>query len=145
MIIDNLATLKSACNVTGAQFWSPCVNQMFEQRMTVFVFIEFQSHVEGILTKGPYPPCLPMAGRALLAGYPRCEKLGMECVSETHFSLQAENQPSCLLAIYIVCGHYVVWCHYITINSLPNTCNRHPIAPQGGQAMLVGWNILLCT
>ena len=29
-------------------------------------------HVEGILPKGPYLPCVSMAGRALLAGYPRC-------------------------------------------------------------------------
>ena len=27
-------------------------------------------HIEGILPKGPYPPCLRMADRALLAGYP---------------------------------------------------------------------------
>ena len=27
--------------------------------------------IEGILPKGPYPPCLRMADRALLAGYPR--------------------------------------------------------------------------
>ena len=27
-------------------------------------------HFEGILPKGPYPPCLRMADRALLAGYP---------------------------------------------------------------------------
>ena len=27
--------------------------------------------IDGILPKGPYPPCLRMAGRALLAGYPR--------------------------------------------------------------------------
>ena len=26
---------------------------------------------EGILAKGPYPPCLRMADRTLLAGYPR--------------------------------------------------------------------------
>ena len=26
---------------------------------------------EGILPKGPYLPCVSMAGRALLAGYPR--------------------------------------------------------------------------
>ena len=26
--------------------------------------------IEGILLIGPYPPCLRMAGRALLAGYP---------------------------------------------------------------------------
>ena len=29
------------------------------------------AHFEGILPKGPYPPCLRMADRALLAGYPR--------------------------------------------------------------------------
>ena len=28
-------------------------------------------YIEGILPKGPYPPCLRMANRALLAGYPR--------------------------------------------------------------------------
>ena len=28
-------------------------------------------YIEGILPKGPYPPCLCMADRALLAGYPR--------------------------------------------------------------------------
>ena len=27
-------------------------------------------NIEGILPKGPYPPCLRMADRALLAGYP---------------------------------------------------------------------------
>ena len=31
------------------------------------------THIEGILQKGPYPPCLRMADRALLAGYPRHE------------------------------------------------------------------------
>ena len=29
------------------------------------------AHIEGILPKGPYLPCVSMAGRALLAGYPR--------------------------------------------------------------------------
>ena len=28
-------------------------------------------YIQGILPKGPYPPCLRMADRALLAGYPR--------------------------------------------------------------------------
>ena len=27
--------------------------------------------IDGILPKGPYPPCLRMEGRALLVGYPR--------------------------------------------------------------------------
>ena len=29
------------------------------------------SYIDGILPKGLYPPCLRMADRALLAGYPR--------------------------------------------------------------------------
>ena len=33
----------------------------------------WMSHIEGILPKGPYLPCVSMAGRALLAGYPRYE------------------------------------------------------------------------
>ena len=41
------------------------------------IFVHFDTtnatpHVEGILPKGPYLPCVSMAGRALLAGYPRC-------------------------------------------------------------------------
>ena len=28
-------------------------------------------HIDGILPKGPYPPCLRMVDRALLTGYPR--------------------------------------------------------------------------
>ena len=28
------------------------------------------THIKGILSKGPYRPCVSMAGRALLAGYP---------------------------------------------------------------------------
>ena len=31
-------------------------------------------HNDGILPKGPYPPCLRMADRALLAGYPRFQR-----------------------------------------------------------------------
>ena len=32
---------------------------------------DFYIHIEGILPKGPYLPCVSMAGRALLAGYHR--------------------------------------------------------------------------
>ena len=34
-------------------------------------------NVEGILPKGPYPPCVSMAGRALLAGYHRGDKMNI--------------------------------------------------------------------
>ena len=36
--------------------------------LTVYI-VSYQ--IEGILPKGPYPPCLRMADRALLAGYPQ--------------------------------------------------------------------------
>ena len=32
-------------------------------------------NIDGILPKGTYPPCLRMADRALLAGYPMCTSL----------------------------------------------------------------------
>ena len=37
---------------------------------TVWPFID-HTYIDGILPKGPYPPCLRMADRALLAGYHR--------------------------------------------------------------------------
>ena len=37
--------------------------------------------IDGILPKGPYPPCLRMADRALLAGYHR-----YQCVKHSHSS-----------------------------------------------------------
>ena len=36
------------------------------------------THIEGILPKGPYLPCLRMADRALLAGYPQYMKINCE-------------------------------------------------------------------
>ena len=41
----------------------------FVRNLRVFHLCKMQ--IEGILPKGPYPPCLCMADRALLAGYPR--------------------------------------------------------------------------
>ena len=37
--------------------------------------------VDGILPKGPYPPCLRMADRALLAGYHQCVCMCCDIVS----------------------------------------------------------------
>ena len=43
--------------------------------LNVLIYFEepckYVEHIDGILPKGPYPPCLRMADRALLAGYPR--------------------------------------------------------------------------
>ena len=38
------------------------------QRLSIYIII---AYFEGILPKGPYRPCVSMAGRALLAGYHR--------------------------------------------------------------------------
>ena len=35
-----------------------------------FIYQHIHLYIEGILPKGPYPPCWHMADRALLAGYP---------------------------------------------------------------------------
>ena len=35
------------------------------------IWSEITPYIEGILPRGPYLPCVSMAGRALLAGYPR--------------------------------------------------------------------------
>ena len=53
------------------------------------------AYIEGILTKGPYPPCLHMADRALLAGYPRIMRIldpevdlyGMDSAGYNHSSM----------------------------------------------------------
>ena len=58
------------------------------------------SHIEGILPKGPYLPCVSMAGRALLAGYPRCTldkaRLPIDLWDEHHFPLVSRT-------IFLVC------------------------------------------
>ena len=35
------------------------------------VLTKISDDIDGILPKGPYPPCLRMADRALVAGYPQ--------------------------------------------------------------------------
>ena len=65
-------------------------------------------HIDGILPKGPYPPCLRMADRALLAGYPRYINIAdnlvdVEIEEEVHkiHGLTASN--------YYLNGCW--WCH----------------------------------
>ena len=48
---------------------------------------------DGILPKGPYPPCLCMADRALLVGYPRIP-IHMLLVTSNNISIQ--NAVSCI-------------------------------------------------
>ena len=55
--------------------WCNCIATRFCACHHSSVFIEcgvfHWEHIDSILPKGPYPPCLRMADRALLAGYPR--------------------------------------------------------------------------
>ena len=54
---------------------------------------------DGILPKGPYPPCLRLADRALLAGYPRILCLTINVNLPTNFSI-TNPLTSYLLDIY---------------------------------------------
>ena len=79
------------------------------------------AHILGILPKGPYLPCVSMAGRALLAGYPRylhfassqcpnlcfanCqEKWGKKVSSSMSYGLQEANQRK--VSTYGKCSIY---------------------------------------
>ena len=54
---------KKAFKMSSAKSWGFC--------LSLHVTNLVHTHLDGILPKGPYPPCLRMADRALLAGYPR--------------------------------------------------------------------------
>ena len=47
-------------------------HQIDDKPLAVPMMIQLtDAYINGILPKGPYPPCLRMADRALLAGYTR--------------------------------------------------------------------------
>ena len=76
------------------------------------------SYVDGILPKGPYPPCLRMADRALLAGYPRC----IVCTLYIPRYITAS-----LLSTYVYISQYhpcYIRVHF-TAPSLLHTCTFH--------------------
>ena len=76
-------------------------------------------HVEGILRKGPYPPCLRMADRALLAGYPRCsihQATSFDCYHKV-----IGHWPVCQVSTDITMGHVIWW--PTTILVLYHPCN----------------------
>ena len=45
------------------------VNEFNLLGLTIDQHMDWNAHIEGILPKGPYLPCVSMAGRAILAGY----------------------------------------------------------------------------
>ena len=63
------------------------------------VWLNNNHDCDGILPKGPYPPCLRMADRALLAGYPRWEMMKSGPLSG--------NQNHCLTELLIIL--FMIW------------------------------------
>ena len=56
-----------------------------------------KAYIEGILSKGPYLPCVSLAGRALLAGYPRYATLGLSLQK-----LVTTNTADALLSVNVL-------------------------------------------
>ena len=52
------------------------------------------TYIDGILSKGPFPPCLRMADRALLAGYPRYVQI---CISRIN-----KGCTTCFISMMLV-------------------------------------------
>ena len=55
----------------SGEFQQVCSSVEYQYRATRCIKRPYISHIEGILPKGPYLPCVSMAGRALLARYHR--------------------------------------------------------------------------
>ena len=62
-------------------------------------YLNDTTHIEGILPKGPYLPCVNMAGRALLAGYPRHD-VRFTCIYQ--FSKSDHNQLNTTGNTYVI-------------------------------------------
>ena len=58
---------------------------------SLLLFVHYKHHaialIESILPKAPYPPCLHMSDRPLVAGYPRHEGINLSLLQSTHHSL----------------------------------------------------------
>ena len=77
-LLRSIWGLKWNCNASWISMWYPNFIKIAPNNIhdNVFPNHQAQNHgsslkIEGILPKWPYPPCLRMADRALLAGYPR--------------------------------------------------------------------------
>ena len=90
-IMYGTCMLHTKYNGSAVFIWKLCMNWLkgLQRRQMVAVIQGLvhlrpsQEHIEGILPKGPYLPCVSMAGRALLAGYPRHVPDVMSCVINT--------------------------------------------------------------
>ena len=89
-------------------------------------------YIEGILWKGPYLPCLCIADRALLAGYPRYVFQGQEGPTNIRYQDKYQTCHTCLCFKIIL---NTVWCGYNAVNFLRPINKRHPIARPLGRGM----------
>ena len=62
---------------------------------------------EGILPKGPYPPCLRMAERAILAGYPRYVLISDSNICIPHPRCRHWGHPSPVAALAVINTTYI--------------------------------------
>ena len=65
------------------------------------------TYIDGILPKGPYPPCLRMEDRALLAGYHRYNSvMPSSLFLQLRTSLPATRQPYLMLCFVFIKWQY---------------------------------------
>ena len=69
----NVMNIKKAIRTLCVILWMRCNDACGDLPTGLINVRSTYRHIEGILPKGPYLPCVSMAGRALLAGYPRYE------------------------------------------------------------------------
>ena len=95
--------------------------------------------VEDILPKGPYPPCLSMAGRALLAGYPLSVPSSKFLLAVQQYKLLDNN-----ISAWIINVKLESWCllprclklQYLNVKQLGTSQWRPP-----GYQQLLYWPI----
>ena len=77
------------------------IAEWINEKLYFFPFFRISRYLNGILPKGPNPPCLRMADRALLAGYPRYQDmLNLPLLSwESHSTSILHRYPH----------HIVIW------------------------------------
>ena len=94
-----------------ARLLSSCLNSLPPGWCGRNLKTQLKTQFEGILPKGPYPPCVSMAGRVLLAGYPRIFKLRkLNRSLDTHFEIDPRwmpynltNERSTLVQVMVYC------------------------------------------
>ena len=109
-----------------AVYAKPASPKTHSSSVKVWAITNDGEHVDGILPNGPYPPCLHMADRALLAGYYRW--IPMDVMASNYskyivFSISYYTQLDCLLKTEI----------RFTANYSSNVHNTGPLLGASGR------------